>query len=102
MSSIARAAQVLGTCHTQQGQHALAVAALDAGINEAKARTFFLSESMAVRTRAQLGLCARDGGGSESHLHWDAEERDVRLQEVMGRMQGGRGVLKQAVLLTGS
>jgi hypothetical protein len=90
-----RAGQVLGRCHTALGQHMLSVSAFDSAIELAQSRKLLLSEALSVRGRAVVGR--NTAGGSE--LHWDESTGKQRLVEVMGRMQGLRGVLERVLLL---
>jgi hypothetical protein len=90
-----RAGRVLGRCHAVLGQRLLSVSAFDAAIELAKSRKLLLSEVLSVRGRAVAGINGAAGGG----LHWDEEMGKQRLQEVMGRMHGPRGVLERAFLL---
>jgi hypothetical protein len=90
-----RAGRVLGRCHAALGQHMLSVSAFDAAIDLARSRKLLLSEALSVRGRAAAG---RNGAGN-SELHWDEETGKQRLVEVMGRMQGPRGVLERVLVL---
>jgi hypothetical protein len=90
-----RAGRVLGRCHAALGQHMLSVSAFDAAIDLARSGKLLLSEALSVRGRTVAG---RNGAGG-SGLHWDEETGRQRLAEVMGRMQGPREVLKQALAL---
>jgi hypothetical protein len=95
VASKMRAGRVLGRCHATLGQHMLSVSAFDAAIELAQSRKLVLSEALAVRGRAVSGR--NELGGSE--LHWDESTGKQRMVEVMGRMQGPREVLGQALAL---
>jgi hypothetical protein len=84
-ASKVRAGNVLGRCHAALGEHAHSVSAFDAAIKLAKRGRFLLPEALLIRDRA----LAVQGAGKGT-LHWDEQEGEQRLAEVMGRMQGPR------------
>ena len=92
------AARVLGRCHAAQGQHSLAVAALDAGIELARTQKLLLSEALSIRDRAGVQSPGSSAAESGRQLHWDKWTGNERLEEVMGRMQGARGALELVLL----
>ena len=96
--SKACAARVLGRCHAAQGQHSLAVAALDEAIEMARTQKLLLSEALSIRDRAHARRGAAGAGAAGSQLHWDERTAKERLEEVMGRMQGARGLLEQLLV----
>eukprot|EP00935_MAST-01C_sp_MAST-1C-sp1_P001154 g1154.t1 len=81
-----RSGITLGRCHAARGEHSLAVAACDAGLELARVGKFLFSEMLAVRSRAVAG---REAGGTG--LHWAEQTGRARLAEVVGRMQMPRG-----------
>jgi hypothetical protein len=96
-ASKVRAGRVLGRCHVALGQHTLSVSAFDAAISLAKRGHFLLSEALTVRGRAQAWrgkACSSDNAIGGSGLHWDERTGKLRLEEVMGRMQGAREPLQ--------
>jgi hypothetical protein len=95
-----RAGRLLGRCHAALGEHMLSVAALDAALQLAKTGELMYSEALTVRERAQVGKAAAAAGASSSGstLHWDEHTGKQHLVEVMGRMQGKKG-LHETLLL---
>ena len=70
-------------------------AALDAALDGAQAGSLLFSESMVIRERALVGQAA---GADGSGPHWPESTGKQRLLEVMGRMEGDRGLLEQLLL----
>eukprot|EP00935_MAST-01C_sp_MAST-1C-sp1_P001079 g1079.t1 len=101
--SKARAGRLLGRLHAALGEHALSLAALDAALATTKLGKLLFSESLTVRARVLVGKAATaDATGAEqSSAHWDMETEMERLQEVIGRMDGGRQGLLEKLLLHG-
>ena len=95
-----RAGRILGRSHAALGEHELSVAALEAAIEASKVGELLLSEALTVRARALVGKAASATGEGGSS-HWDSYKSKQRLQEVMGRMDGGRPGLVEKLMLHG-
>jgi hypothetical protein len=95
-----RAGRLLGRCHAALGEHTLSVAALDAALQLAKTGELMYSEALTVQERAQAGKAAAAAGASSigSGLHWDEYTGKQQLVEVMGRMQGEKGLHEKLLL----
>jgi hypothetical protein len=92
-----RAGRLLGRCHAALNEHTLSVAALDAALQLAKTGELLFTEALTVRERVMLGksTAVADATSSSSSLHWDEDTGKQQLAEVMGRMQGDRGLLEK-------
>ena len=95
-----RAGRLLGRCHAALNEHTLSVAALDAALQLAKTGELLFTEALTVRERVMLGNGTSVGdadatSSSSSSLHWDEDTGKQKLAEVMGRMQGDRGLLEK-------
>ena len=78
----------------------LSIAAVDAALMLAKVGGHLLSEALTVKARAALGQGLEGGGGGSGTggKTWDEYTGKQRLSEVMGRMQGDRGLLERLLL----
>jgi hypothetical protein len=95
-----RAGRLLGRCHAALNEHTLSVAVLDAALQLAKTGELLFTEALTVRERVMLGNGTSAAGttSSSSSLHWDEHTGKQQLAEVMGRMQGGHGLLQKLLL----
>ena len=105
--SIARSGRLLGRCHAALGEHALAVAALDAALEASRAGELLYNEALTVRARALVGKAATDTAAVTATAatyegpHWLEGTGKQRVMEVMGRMSTRSSALATEFLLQG-
>ena len=103
--SIARSGRLLGRCHAALGEHALAVAALDAALEASRAGELLYNEALTVRARALVGKAATAAvtatAATYEGPHWLEGTGKQRVVEVMGRMSTRSSALATEFLLQG-
>ena len=105
--SIARSGRLLGRCHAALGEHALAVAALDAALEASRAGELLYNEALTVRARALVGKAATATAAvtvtatTYEGPHWLEGRGKHRVAEVMGRMSTRSSALATEFLLRG-
>ena len=101
--SIARSGRLLGRCHAALGEHALAVAALDAALEASRAGELLYNEALTVRARALVGKAATAAATAATYEgpHWIEGTGKQRVVEVMGRMSTRSSALATEFLLQG-
>ena len=104
--SIARSGRLLGRCHAALGEHALAVAALDAALEASRAGELLYNEALTVRARALVGKAATAAATASTAAtyegpHWLEGTGKQRVMEVMGRMSTRSSALATEFLLQG-